>query len=146
MSTEVAEKVETTETVVVAEPATPTEAPTYVDSEGEELKVGAVVRLSDDASWGEWDDNHGPFGGYVNDREVDFGTVAKLNSDGTVQVQWDGCGCFVDPDDEGRAEKTDDLTVSNDGEREVYWLGFSKGRGQGEKDAQQNLRNALGLK
>lgn len=133
MSTEVAE---TTETVVVNEEVS------YLDSDDNALTVGATVRVSTEVVYGKWNEDTRDFDDV---RDMDWGTVKSLNEDGTVNVNWNGCGCFVDPEDDGRVEKASDLTLSNDNEQAVYDIGLDKGHENGEKANQSRLRRALGL-
>jgi len=126
----------TTETVAV------TEVPTYADSNGDAVGVDSLVHVSLEVATGTYDyDNFT----YREARDFDFGIVTGLNADGTVQVLWDAAGCACGDNENGRTEKTSDLTLSNDTEESLYHLAFDKGYVRGEKAAKENIRYALGL-
>lgn len=116
-------------------------ATSWVDSNGNALAVGSRVRVSSEQANGHW--NRETLD-YVKGREFDFGEVVSLNEDGIVSVIWDsaGCGC-----DEGlaRNETPSDLTVTNESEIEVYYLGSNRGYQDGQKDSRAELREALGI-
>jgi hypothetical protein len=126
---------ETTNTVTVTEP------PTYSDSDGNTLKVGDLIRVSEalaDEQWNEETESYAPA------RAFDFGDVVALNEDGTVQVAWTaaGCGCGGAT---SRTENPSDLSVATENELTVYYRGVREGNKTGRESVQEDIRYALGL-
>jgi hypothetical protein len=132
---EVAEKVETTRTLEIVEDVS------AADSNGDSLTVGDIVRISTETVYGKFDDETGA---YTEKRDLDWGQVVSINADGTVNVQWDGCGCSLDAS--SRVEDASDLTVSSDNEQAVYYIGRDNGYREGYDDARERMREMLGWK
>lgn len=137
-----AEKLQEPTTAEVAVVADATE---WLDSDGNELKPGDPVYVAVHQLHGEWDWEDGK-DEWVPGRRFDTGTVASVNPDGTVSVDWDnvGCSCF-----ESRVEKPSDLTTSDEESvaelAEIVDAVRAEGFENGKNANQRALRVALGL-
>jgi|SRR6185295_2780920 len=128
-----------------AEVAVVADATEWLDSDGNQLTVGAPVYVAVNLLSGQWD--------WANDQDTwipnrvfDTGTVETVNPDGTVSVNWDaaGCSCF-----DARVEKPSDLTTSDLESvmelAEIVDAVREQGYEAGKKAAQRELRTVLGL-
>lgn len=124
--------------VAVVENAVVTE---WVDSNGKALEEGSYIRVSNAVADTQFD-----YSNYTvtPGRDLDFGTVESVNEDGTVSVFWDAAGCSCESG-EPRNENPADLTLANAEDYGLFNVAYGKGYSNGEKDAQEELRRALGI-
>lgn len=114
---------------------------TWVDSDGTALEVGDRVHVSLKAAKDTMDTDWN----YVEGRKFDFGTVEGRNDDGTYSVFWDSAGCSCNSDEVGRDEPADQITKASDVSDQIWDLALAQGFEDGVKNAQTEIRYALGL-
>lgn len=114
----------------------------WLDSKGSPIEEGDSVYVSVELAQTKFDYAAMTV---VPGRDFDFGEVGSLNEDGTVSVFWNSAGCSCnDPD--GRTENPSDLSVSLDNEFEdIAVISERTGYEKGQQNAQNALREALGL-